>query len=399
MLVFCMPRLAKRRIMKESNPMSPNSSPWLFAVVFLFGGVKAFSSATQSNEWPRHRGDPALNGIARSELGSDLSLQWVFDTGEFLKSSVVVAHGLAYVGAESGQIHAIDLKSGKEKWSYKTDMAIEAPPLVEAGMVFVGSTDGFLYALEATTGNLLWRYETDGEIMGAPNQAIRPQSKDSVLVVGSYDNFVHCMDLKTGKALWKFETQNYVNGVPTIYEGKYVVFGGCDAMLYVVGLEDGKIVRSVEVEAPIAASVAVADGVGYVGNMDRAVMAFDLESAEMVWSYQPKSFPYFSSPAVTEKTVLIGGRDKGLHCIDRVSGNAIWRFSARGRIDSSPVVSAEKVVFGSMDGKLYVVSLKSGTEVVSYEIGEPISSTPAVVNGRVIVGCEDGKVYAFKTQS
>ena len=53
MLVFCMPRLAKRRIMKESNPMSPNSSPWLFAVAFLFGGVKAFSSATQSNEWPR----------------------------------------------------------------------------------------------------------------------------------------------------------------------------------------------------------------------------------------------------------------------------------------------------------------------------------------------------------
>ena len=82
-----------------------------------------------------------------------------------------------------------------------------------------------------------------------------------------------------------------------------------------------------------------------------------------------------------------------------MSGNAIWRFSARGRIDSSPVVSGEKVVFGSMDGKLYVVSLESGTEVVSYEIGEPISSTPAVVNGRVIVGCEDGKVYAFKTQS
>ena len=91
----------------------------------------------------------------------------------------MVAHGLAHVGAESGQIHAIDLKSGKEKWSYKTDMAIEAPPLVEAGMVFVGSTDGFLYALEATTGKLLWRYETDGEIMGAPtkrfvrNQRIR----------------------------------------------------------------------------------------------------------------------------------------------------------------------------------------------------------------------------------
>lgn len=386
--------------MKESNHMTLGSLFWMLATAFLLGAANPLSSASDKpqNEWPRHRGDPALNGIAQSELGNKLSLEWVFDTGDFLKSSVVVAHGLAYIGAESGTLHAIDLKSGKEKWSYKTDMAIEAPPLVEAGQVFAGSTDGFLYSLDALTGELRWKYETDGEIMGAPNQAVRPKSKDSVLVVGSYDNFVHCIDLVSGKLLWKFETQNYVNGVPTIYEGKNVVFGGCDAMLYVVSLEDGKSVRSVEVEAPIAASVAVADGVGYVGNMDRAVMAFDLETTDMVWSYQPKSFPYFSSPAVTDKSVLIGGRDKGLHCINRVSGKPTWRFSARGRIDSSPVVSGDKVVFGSMDGKLYLVSLDSGSEVVSYEIGEPISSTPAVVAGKVIVGCEDGKVYAFQTK-
>ena len=386
--------------MKESKHMTPGSFFWMLATAFSLGAANPVSSASDKpqNEWPRHRGDPALNGIARSELGNKLSLEWVFDTGDFLKSSVVVAHDLAYIGAESGTLHAIDLKSGKEKWSYKTEMAIEAPPLVEAGQVFAGSTDGFVYALDALTGELHWKYETDGEIMGAPNQAVRPKSKDSVLVVGSYDNFVHCIDLVSGKLLWKFETQNYVNGVPTIYDAKYVVFGGCDAMLYVVSLEDGKNVRSVEVEAPIAASVAIADGVGYVGNMDRAVMAFDLETTDMVWSYQPKSFPYFSSPAVTDKSVLIGGRDKGLHCINRVSGKPIWRFSARGRIDSSPVVSGDKVVFGSMDGKLYLVSLDSGREVVSYEIGEPISSTPAVVAGKVIVGCEDGKVYAFKTK-
>ena len=58
----------------------------------------------------------------------------------------------------------------------------------------------------------------------------------------------------------KDQTQNYVNGVPTIYENKYVVFGGCDSVLYVVGLEDGKLIRSVEVEAPIAASVSISDG-------------------------------------------------------------------------------------------------------------------------------------------
>jgi outer membrane protein assembly factor BamB len=205
------------------------------------------------------------------------------------------------------------------------------------------------------------------------------------------------VNAKSGKVVWTFETQNYVNGVPTIYDEKYVVFGGCDSVLYVVGLEDGKLIRSVEVEAPIAASVSVSEGIGYVGNMERAVMAFDLDTGDIVWSYRHKNFPYFSSPAVTSSQVLIGGRDKGLHCINRISGKQVWRFSARGRIDSSPVVAGDKVVFGSMDGKLYMISLKDGSEIVSYEVGEPISSTPAIVNGRILVGCEDGNVYAFTT--
>jgi outer membrane protein assembly factor BamB len=153
----------------------------------------------------------------------------------------------------------------------------------------------------------------------------------------------------------------------------------------------------VEVEAPIAGSVSVSDGVGYVGNMERAVMAFDLETGNIVWNYRHKNFPYFSSPSVTSDQVLIGGRDKGLHCINRISGKQTWRFSARGRIDSSPVVCNDKVVFGSMDGKLYVISLKDGKEIINYELGDSISSTPAIFNDRILVGCEDGKVYSFTT--
>ena len=360
--------------------------------------ILVFSFQLLLADWPRHRGDAALTGRAEAKLGNTLDLLWTYATGEFLKSSVVVEKGFAYVGSDNGQLHAIDLSNGKPNWTFKTEMAVEAPPLLHNGNVIVGSTDGFLYSIDQAKGKLNWKYETMGEIMGAANQAFRPKTKDDVLVVGSYDNFVHCVETKSGKLLWKFEAQNYINGVPTIYNQEFVVFGGCDAMLYVISLEDGKSVRSIEVEAPIAASVAIADGVGYVGDMDRSVTAFNLESGETIWNYQQKSFPYFSSPALSEKHLFIGGRDKGMHCIDRMTGKQIWRFSARGRIDSSPVIASDKVVFGSMDGKIYLVSNNDGKEVISYEIGEPISSTPAVVGTKIIVGCEDGNVYAFETK-
>ena len=360
---------------------------------------QARAVVAESDTWHRHRGGPSLLGNSSASLGDKLVLDWIFDTGDFLKSSVIASNTHAYIGSDRGVLHAIALQDGKERWHFKADMSIEAPPLLVENRLYVGSTDSFLYALDSQSGELLWKYETDGEIMGAANQAIRPESKDSVIVVGSYDNFVHCLDAITGKLLWKFETQNYVNGVPTIFDQQYVVFGGCDSMLYVIHLEDGTEVRSIEVEAPIAASVAVADGIGYVGNMDRAVMAFQLLTGEQVWSYQPKGFPYFSSPAINEDSVYIGGRDKGLHAIDRLSGKQRWRFSSRGRIDSSPVITEDKVVFGSMDGKLYMLAIDSGKEIASYEIGESISSTPAILKGKIIVGCEDGKVYAFQTES
>ena len=360
--------------------------------------ILVFSFQLLLADWPRHRGDAALTGRAEAKLGNTLDLLWTYATGEFLKSSVVVEKGFAYVGSDNGQLHAIDLSNGKPNWTFKTEMAVEAPPLLHNGNVIVGSTDGFLYSIDQAKGKLNWKYETMGEIMGATNQAIRPKTQDDVLVVGSYDNFVHCVATTSGKLLWKFEAQNYINGVPTIYNQEFVVFGGCDAMLYVISLEDGKIVRSIEVEAPIAASVAIADGVGYVGDMDRSVTAFNLESGETIWNYQQKSFPYFSSPALSDNHLFIGGRDKGMHCIDRITGKQVWRFAARGRNDSSPVITIDKVVFGSMDGKIYLVSNRDGKEVISYEIGEPISSTPAIVGTKIIVGCEDGNVYAFETK-
>ena len=53
-----------------------------------------------------------------------------------------------------------------------------------------------------------------------------------------YDNFIHCLEAKDGKLLWNFETMNYINGTPAVWGKEAVVFGGCDAQLYVISLLD-----------------------------------------------------------------------------------------------------------------------------------------------------------------
>jgi eukaryotic-like serine/threonine-protein kinase len=124
-----------------------------------------------------------------------------------------------------------------------------------------------------------------------------------------------------------------------------------------------------------------------------------LQATNRAWTFRDRNFPFFSSPAVGKDVVVVGGRDKLLHCIKRADGKPVWSFATRGKVDSSPVICGDRVVVGSDDGRLYVVSLDKGKELWSYEIGQPVASSPAVAYGRVVVGADDGLVYCFGTKN
>ncbi|MEO6033992.1 MAG: PQQ-binding-like beta-propeller repeat protein, partial [Verrucomicrobiota bacterium] len=212
-------------------------------------------------------------------------------------------------------------------------------------------------------------------------------------------------------------------------DGK-TVFGGCDGLLHVISVADGKQIKEIEAGAYVAASVALAGNHAYFGHYENEFLCIDLcqtnsaaepassspaapkaleKSADLathpaqnqptdsavVWRYKNREFAYMSSAAITADRVIVGGRDKLLHCLNRANGQKIWTFATQGKVDSSPVVAGDKVVVGSADGRFYMVSLKTGKELWSYEIGRPIESSPAVAAGKIVIGSEDGYVYCF----
>jgi outer membrane protein assembly factor BamB len=153
--------------------------------------------------------------------------------------------------------------------------------------------------------------------------------------------------------------------------------------------------RQIESEAYIASSAAVMDGLGYVGNYGNIVICFDPKSGDIKWKYRDRNFPYYSSAALTADRVIIGCRDKRLHCIDRATGKGVWTFQSRGQVDSSPVICGDAIIVGSEDGRLYCVNLADGNERWAYDIGGAVTASPAVADGLIIVGSEDGNLYAF----
>ena len=93
--------------------------------------------------------------------------------------------------------------------------------------------------------------------------------------------------------------------------------------------------------------------------------------------------------------LFFGGRDRELHCVNKETGEELWSFKTRRKVDSSPVACDGKVVFGSGDGWLHMLRVEDGESLWSYEIGRSILGSPAVVGGEVLIGANDGRLYCF----
>ena len=108
------------------------------------------------------------------------------------------------------------------------------------------------------------------------------------------------------------------------------------------------------VDGYVGASPAIASGCAYFGTFENEVLAVDLKNNQVLWRFEPeREFGFYSSAAVTEDLVIIGGRDKNVHAIDRTTGERLWAHPTGARVDASPVVVGRRVgrlVISTVDG-------------------------------------------------
>ena len=104
-------------------------------------------------------------------------------------------------------------------------------------VIVCASNRSLLEVLDGATGAQIWKHATGEKIIGSANWFVAKGITN--LLVGSYDFALHCVEAATGRSNWVYETGNYINGTPAITEGR-TVFGGCDAVLHIVSVADGK---------------------------------------------------------------------------------------------------------------------------------------------------------------
>jgi polyvinyl alcohol dehydrogenase (cytochrome) len=245
----------------------------------------------------------AGGGLTAADLPK-LKLKWAFgytNTVALRAQPTVFGHRL-FVASDSGEVYALDAKTGCTYWTYMALAAVATAPSVAAYKtpgggsgyaVYLGDKKANVYALDATSGALLWKRKVDEHrvagITGSPTlyegRLFVPVQGVGEESIGATNNYPCCtfrgsivaLDINTGEVLWK--TYTVAESAPR---------GKTSAGVQLFGPSGGGIWSSPTVD-PRRGSLYVGTGNGYSEPAQPgtdAIIAMDLKTGAVRWMKQ-----------------------------------------------------------------------------------------------------------------
>jgi len=215
-------------------------------VGFVVAAIVALTFVAEAADWPTYRRDKARSGGTSEQIGSSLSLEWVYSSvyaprpawsgparrpreGFSLRHRVMfddafqvaAAGGRVYFGSSvDNKVYALDAASGRECWSVFTGGPVRLAPTVWDNKVYVGSDDGFVYCFSAADGSVVWKRRggpSDEKLLGHGRMISRWPIRTGVLVDGGiayfgagifpHENiYLYAVDAGTGRVIWTNDT-------------------------------------------------------------------------------------------------------------------------------------------------------------------------------------------------
>ena len=312
--------------------------------------------------------------------------RWQFGTAGRIRSAAEIAGGMVLFASDDGFLYALERESGEERWRFDLGSAelertlpaagppyeydyLHSSPTLQDGVIYIGSADGNLYAVDLATGHERWRFATGDRIRSTPTVS------GGAVYVGSWDGHLYAVGAATGEELWRFDTGNRVQGSPALAAGG-IIIGSRAAKLFGLNAETGELewTHVHEDGSWVESSPVVWGDVVYIGSSDALkLFAFDASSGQERWQFETGGWSW-GTPLVTDDTVYIGGLSAypyyfegvdlvaGFHAVDRQRGEERWRMTPEaiegyvtGGVFSSPRISDGIVYVAALDGLIYAI--------------------------------------------
>ncbi len=346
----------------------------------------------------------AAMAAAMAACTEPVELEWKYPIGAGSVSTPLVGDGFIAFGHERGL--TIIEKGGTPRCTFDAHGEVISRPATDGKLVFFGSTNYIFYAVDPRC-QLAWKFATRDRIKSDP-----AVTKERVYL-SSYDGHVYALHTGDGHELWSFpgEAQAAAAGEgespepvkvgdfsyssPMLADGVLYI-GNLDRYLYALDAETGAMRWRYRTKGAVTSTPLVADGVVYFGSNDGYLYAIEPGAAKVRWRYPTHDWVN-SSAVLVDGVIYVGSNDRHLYALDAKSGRLLWKFTTQGPVVARPVVF-HNLVFaagGSGDGAVYAVQRTDGSLFWKYRTGGKVDADPVLLGSRLFVTSMDQNLYAF----
>lgn len=331
-------------------------------------------------------------GASHSSVGdirSD-SLEKIWDNdvgGGFGSFSPTVDAGIAYIGTLKGEIHAIDVSTGKELGSKNFGGAIFSGPAVSESLLVIASSQSKdnIFAYNIHSGKTIWSKQI-ADVESSPTIC---QKK---IYVATVKGDLYKIDLQSGEEVFHKIFPDPIRSSPVV-DDSLCVFGCDDGNVYAVNTASGKGEWKYNASSSVWCSPSMDDLSVFVGTNGGKLLALTREgNLEFYFTTGEK---ILSMPISDDKRIYFGCDDGNFYALDIHTGAVLWKVHTDAPIVASASQTKTQIFFGGFDKNLYVIDKNDGKVEQKINLSGRVHTQPAIFKNYVIVGVEDSEIFGF----
>src|SRR4051794_11860299 len=301
------------------------------------------SPARSASSEPSAVASPSATTTASTLVAIDSSTQkrlWTVALSDVSHTGVVVAGGVAIVGADDGTVTAVDPVTGKQAWSVDVGDHVLAPMAADDTQVYVcvrpeSNGTAQLVALKLADGSEAWRYQPTGSVVDLGAPAVAADGGTSTVYLVSSDAAVRAIG-GDGTQLWAEPLYTATSGSPP----------------------------------------AVSTDTVYVADQSGMVYAFDRTTGAERWRFAT-NHGAVGAPVLTPTAVLQPMSDGAVTAIAPDSGHRIWEGSVADSAVFGLAATSDLIVAAHTGSTPGIPALRADPSGALEDVASPTSADPA----------------------
>lgn len=388
------------------------------------------------DDWTTFAHDQQRTGFQSQSIGitsanvTKLTVRWTVKTGEGNMASPLVAGGIVYAASLSGNVRALDARTGTTRWTAAVGRSIQMTPTLADGLLFVGQHDqgGAFMALDAATGAVRWSVPFAGGVRAEPvvDSGVVYEGESGGDPSECNHGGIHAFSEQTGALLWTLYVDPIANDggsvwaplsfdAGTLYAGtgNSCSMGVADANSMIAVSPAGKVLWAHQAANPLAdddfgGGVLLGSRSAIALNKNGTIFSASRSDGSINWQTKVGVLDGYGGPATPSSdgnTIVVGagyrtdptmttGNPGGILTGLDTNGNVLWTTYSQTPIFGS-VSLANGLGFTGIDSSLVALDIRTGHPAWSAPLGATMYASPAVVPSGIYVIDDVGDITAL----